>query len=279
MVEENRLKNRLVILFEGLTVPKIAEKMDVPYATLTNWVTKRTDFPSDELAKIARLTEGSLTWLLTGEGDIFINKSDKSFEEIFDNKIRRVVRDEIIKGAVAYKETVDSDESFVVLDSEFSPTLKEKLSAIADRIEKAFATRNKEQSVRIMPPLQKAIERMKAGEIPEQFGHRIYDAVNYTHHTIKWLLLGEGDKRFKPISETKEESSAAEALLNEFKNQLLVDQERDKKLQLNRKEIAKQNELRRTIREIIREELQKQSKTMTLPVDVGKKINQEDKAA
>lgn len=113
---EKDFKERLSGLFNGLSVPKIADKMGVPYSTLMNWVTGRTDFPPDELAKIARLTGGSLTYLLIGEGEKYLNSSKHiNLDETFRDIVREIVIEELelrdsvnLKGGIKKEEQIET---------------------------------------------------------------------------------------------------------------------------------------------------------------------------
>jgi hypothetical protein len=134
--------------------------------------------------------------------------------------------------------------------------VSEQLASIARRIETAFSTRKLEDaSVKIPSPIQRAIQKMQIGELPDRFQEVIHESLRYTHHTIKWLLTGDGDKRFKPIAETKEEHKIADTFLKDFEKQLHKDVIRELAMQMKRQQIAKQNELKNLIREIIREEI------------------------
>lgn len=64
-----KIEKRISEAFDFASRNEIAQKMGVNYQTLSNWLKGRTDFPSAELAKIAKLTDYSLNWILTGEGE------------------------------------------------------------------------------------------------------------------------------------------------------------------------------------------------------------------
>lgn len=58
-------------LCEALNVEKrqhLSDALGVNYQTLSNWLNGRAEFPIKELAKIAKLSNYSLNWILTGKG-------------------------------------------------------------------------------------------------------------------------------------------------------------------------------------------------------------------
>lgn len=88
-------EGRLAELFGGATLPQIAGKMGVNYHTLRNWVKGRTDIPPSELAKIARLTNGNISWLLTGEGEKSLEAKPLDLNGALRDIIREIVREEL----------------------------------------------------------------------------------------------------------------------------------------------------------------------------------------
>lgn len=92
------IENRISEAFGFATRAEIADKMGVNYQTLSNWLKGRTDFPTSELAKIAKLTDYSLNWILTGEGEKRTAKPDKPSllnEDNLESFVRGITREEI----------------------------------------------------------------------------------------------------------------------------------------------------------------------------------------
>jgi len=91
-------EQRLSEAFGYASRPQIASKMGLNYQTLSNWLTGRTEFPTKELAKIANLTDFSLNWILTGNGEKRTAKPAPPSIIDLDNLdafVRGIVRDEM----------------------------------------------------------------------------------------------------------------------------------------------------------------------------------------
>ncbi len=89
--------------------------MGVKYQTLSNWLNGRNDFPSAELAKIAKLTSYSLNWILTGEGPKIARETptQPSSSGIFNEEelrrfVREILQDELSKATVQDLGSVDA---------------------------------------------------------------------------------------------------------------------------------------------------------------------------
>jgi len=97
--EENSIAPRLVRAFDAKDLKEVAQIIDENYSSLHNWVSQRRDFPTNVLIKIAKMANISIDWLLTGENvQASIQTEESSFENIFEEKIRRIVREEIANG-------------------------------------------------------------------------------------------------------------------------------------------------------------------------------------
>lgn len=71
------LEKRVSEAFDFDNRQKIADKLGVNYQTLSNWLTGRTDFPTEVLAEIANHSKFSLNWILTGNGEKRLAKPEK----------------------------------------------------------------------------------------------------------------------------------------------------------------------------------------------------------
>jgi transcriptional regulator with XRE-family HTH domain len=83
LFERENFDYRLRIAFDMHSLPQIAEKLGVKYASFWNWAQGRTQMPLETLAHIGLLTGVSLNWLLSGEGERFtVGKKIFNDEEI-----------------------------------------------------------------------------------------------------------------------------------------------------------------------------------------------------
>jgi Bacteriophage CI repressor helix-turn-helix domain len=97
--EENSIGFRIVQAFDAKDLKEVAQIIGENYSSLHNWASQRRDFPTNILIKIAKMTNTSIDWILTGEnGKQFISQSSQSFEAMLENKIREIVRNEIAEG-------------------------------------------------------------------------------------------------------------------------------------------------------------------------------------
>lgn len=102
--EENSIGFRLIQAFEAKNLKEVAQTIDESYSSLHNWTTKRRDFPTNVLIKIARLANTSIDWILTGESKIeAAERVDSSFDKMFEEKIREIVRQEISEGNTVHE--------------------------------------------------------------------------------------------------------------------------------------------------------------------------------
>lgn len=103
--EENSMGFRLVRAFNAKDLKEVAQIIGENYSSLHNWSTKRRDFPTTVLIKIAKMANASIDWILTGEDSEkeLISSANPGFEEILENKIREVVRNEIAEGTAIHE--------------------------------------------------------------------------------------------------------------------------------------------------------------------------------
>lgn len=102
--EENSIGFRIVQAFSAKDLKEVALIIDENYSSLHNWSTKRRDFPTNVLIKIANMANTSIDWILTGEDSRKIaGAANLSFDNIFDEKIREIVREEISEGSVIHE--------------------------------------------------------------------------------------------------------------------------------------------------------------------------------
>ncbi len=128
--EENSIGFRIVQAFDVKDLKEVAQIIGENYSSLYNWTSQRRDFPTNILIKIAKLTNTSIDWILTGErGDNFNLLTKQSFEEILENKIREIVRNEIAEGT-----TINEKVQGIILA--LQPNVREQ---------NVFETSNKEE--------------------------------------------------------------------------------------------------------------------------------------
>jgi hypothetical protein len=102
--EENSIGFRIVQALNAKDLKDAAQILGENYSSLHNWSSQRRDFPTNVLIKIARMTNSSIDWILTGEnGNQTASFADSSFEKILEDKIREVVRDEIANGTAIHE--------------------------------------------------------------------------------------------------------------------------------------------------------------------------------
>lgn len=98
--DSENFEERVVEAFGFKSIGDIADLMEVNHHTLRNWLKNKREIPPDELAKIAVLTNFSLNWILTGEGQKETAKTEKPqlFNvENFELFVRLIVREEMNK--------------------------------------------------------------------------------------------------------------------------------------------------------------------------------------
>jgi len=88
---ENEFSKRLSEAFDFGTMAGIARRLGVPHATIRNYFGGRMPSP-DVLIKIARETNVSLNWLLTGAGEKFV-RYDRPVDlgNVLEQKISQIV--------------------------------------------------------------------------------------------------------------------------------------------------------------------------------------------
>lgn len=101
---ENSIGFRIVRALGAKDLTEAAQMLGENYSSLYNWSSQRRDFPTNVLIKIARLTNKSVDWILTGEnGEINRTVEQQSFERILEQKIRQIVRDELANGTAIHE--------------------------------------------------------------------------------------------------------------------------------------------------------------------------------
>lgn len=132
--EENSIGSRIVQAFNAKDLKEAAQMLGENYASLHNWSSKRRDFPTNVLIKIAKMTNSSIDWILTGvrdDGRSALN-AQASFENLLDEKIRAVVRSEIAEGTLIHEKIqgiILSMQSNVVETDVFENEKKEEKAA------------------------------------------------------------------------------------------------------------------------------------------------------
>ena len=102
--EENSVGYRIVNAFGAKDLKEVANIIDENYSSLHNWSSGRRDFPTGVLIKIAKLANTSIDWILTGEDRFRISDADESsFDKMFEEKIRAIVRLEIAEGGAIHE--------------------------------------------------------------------------------------------------------------------------------------------------------------------------------
>lgn len=88
---------RILSALNVANASQAAQKLGITKQSVYEW---KENVPSVEsLALIAKSGDASLHWILTGEGEREIYPDKQiSFGEIFENKIREIVQDELTKG-------------------------------------------------------------------------------------------------------------------------------------------------------------------------------------
>jgi hypothetical protein len=102
--EENSIGSRIVQAFDVKDLKEAAFVLGENYSSLYNWSSQRRDFPTNVLIKIAKMTNHSIDWILTGENQVAgLPAKNESFEQVLEEKIRRIVREEIASGAAVHE--------------------------------------------------------------------------------------------------------------------------------------------------------------------------------
>ena len=102
--EENSIGFRIVRALNAKDLKDAAQMLGENYSSLHNWSSQRRDFPTAVLIKIAKMTNTSIDWILTGDnGNQGFSANNSSFEKILEEKIREVVRDEIASGTAIHE--------------------------------------------------------------------------------------------------------------------------------------------------------------------------------
>lgn len=92
-VKINNFGVRLRQAFDGLNNAEIARKMGKSEPAVGNYIGGRVTLPV--IMDVAKLTGCSVDWLLTGEGEKFVNeKKMVNLDETFRAVVREIVREE-----------------------------------------------------------------------------------------------------------------------------------------------------------------------------------------
>lgn len=97
--------DRLRIAFNGAKNAEIARKLGITDTAVKNYMVDRIP-PAEVLIQIKNLTNVQIDWLLTGEQNVqsetksqVETRTQFDFEQIFSEKIREIVREEISKNS------------------------------------------------------------------------------------------------------------------------------------------------------------------------------------
>lgn len=101
---------KLLISKQNQTQKKFAENIGITPARLNNYLAGISNIPQDILIKIAEIYQCSLTWLLTGEGEMFNNV--RAREEALSKFIRLPVVGDIAAGFPA-EVVLDEPSEFI----------------------------------------------------------------------------------------------------------------------------------------------------------------------
>lgn len=102
--EENSISFRIVQALAAKDLKEAAQLIGENYSSLHNWSSGRRDFPTGVLIKIAKMTNTSIDWILTGENHqsrSFVARAN--FEELVSEKIRAIIREEIADGTAIHE--------------------------------------------------------------------------------------------------------------------------------------------------------------------------------
>ena len=275
MADSEEIFARILEVLSAKDAPEVARKLGLAKQSVYDWRKKNPSLES--LIKISETANASLHWLVTGDGERFINspRAKASFDEIFENKIVDAVRQEIIRGAVTIRDaSLDSQEvEYEVLNRRFSETAREILFGVAQRMREAAEVDSKtrgENVIERFKHLQNTVESMERGEIPERMINELYYIETYTHHNISWLLTGEGDRKY--VYELNDPhrlgNSPNDALIKNFLARLHETRKRDALIEKEQEKKQQEYNLRITIREIVREELGKAKGRPVLDLDL-----------
>lgn len=92
------IKNRLKISIDelGLKIVDFSKKTSIPYQTLMNYLNGNRQPTTENLQKISIHTNINITWLLTGEGEMFISdRSEKVINSGMPPEFIEKLRDDI----------------------------------------------------------------------------------------------------------------------------------------------------------------------------------------
>lgn len=247
----------------------------------------------DALQKFQNYTKRSIDWLLTGEGEKYLTKSQPTFNEIFDSKLTESIQVQLRRGAVAIRDISEDFQQveYEVFNDEFTETVREVLSSVAERGREAVkaidATKHSKFDKSVAETssyIVQGFSELEKGEVPKFFKKIILDVSDRSRYKIDWILNNKGEKTY--VSQANFVQTTFESkdlLINEFLSR--INESKKKALEIAAKQGAakKKAELRELIREIVREELDKKAeppKSLVLPLNVGnKEEKKENKAA
>ncbi|HEY0429358.1 MAG TPA: helix-turn-helix domain-containing protein [Pyrinomonadaceae bacterium] len=131
--KENSIGFRIVQAFNAKDLKEVAQTIDENYSSLHNWSTGRRDFPTNVLIKIAEMANISIDWILTGEyKNELAATADSSFDKMFEEKIRAIVREEISEGSAIHEKIqgiILAMQSNIKEQDAFKNTSKEEKAA------------------------------------------------------------------------------------------------------------------------------------------------------
>lgn len=285
--------------FRGANNAEIARQMGKSEPAIGNYIDGRVTLPV--VMEVSKLTGCSVDWLLTGKGEKNVDFDKQiSIDELFNTRIKGLVREEIIRGAVAVKSIEGNDVDYALLNANFIKTTQELLLEISKRIREAIKVRdekrNKEYEKSMLENeswIETALQEIERGEMPQLHGfldyHRFFTQLfisvrDRTRYKVNWLINNLGEKTYLSQSEfVARDFDQDQELVKDFLIYLDEIKEREAMIAESQSKIKQENILRQLIKEIVREELSKPSephKTMTFPFDVGsKKEKKENKAA
>lgn len=92
------IEQRFIEIFNGSDFKDACDNAKENHHNVRNWLTRRGNIPSDFLTKVAKMTNYSINWFLTGEGEKFSDIAKTvNFDELLDQKIRKIVTEELNK--------------------------------------------------------------------------------------------------------------------------------------------------------------------------------------
>ena len=113
--EENSVGFRIVQAFNAKDLKEVAQTIGENYSSLHNWASQRRDFPTNVLIKIAKMTNTSIDWILTGEnGNNAVSNANASFEKMLEDKISNgtAIHEKVQGIILAMKPNINEQNAF-----------------------------------------------------------------------------------------------------------------------------------------------------------------------